>query len=130
MMETEKKEKRIIVVVDDEVDILEFLETEICFYDEQFEIRVFEEGFSALNFIQQNVCNLLITDIAMPDMNGYELYQKVKYMRPQMPIIMMTGFGYDPKHTIVNAKKAGLRDVIFKPFDMNKLMSMIYQSLE
>ena len=39
----------------------------------------------------------------MPDMNGYELYQKLS-IQDQIPIIMMTGFGYDPNHTVVNAK--------------------------
>ncbi|MCB5250637.1 MAG: response regulator [Candidatus Cloacimonadales bacterium] len=121
-------EKRIIVV-DDDADILEFLQYELHTYDEGFTINTFENGFSALDFVMQNKCDIVITDIAMPDMNGYELYQKIKYSRPNLPIIMMTGFGYDPNHTVVNAKKAGLRNVIFKPFDMNKLMAMIYQSL-
>lgn len=118
-----------VVVVDDENDIVDFLKTEIEEYDENIEVICFSNGIDALQHIQQNTCNMLITDIAMPDMDGFELYTRVSDLRPTLPIIMMTGFGYDPNHTIVNAKKAGLKDVIFKPFDMNKLMAMVYQRL-
>ncbi len=118
-----------IVIVDDEPDILDLLQTEIKDFDENFTIMTFNDGLSALQYIKQNTCDLMITDIAMPDMDGYELYSRVHDLRPAMPIIMMTGFGYDPNHTVVNAKKAGLRDVIFKPFDINRLMTLIYQRL-
>ncbi|HOD54428.1 MAG TPA: response regulator [Candidatus Cloacimonadota bacterium] len=123
------EQSKIMVVVDDENDILELLQSEITDYDETFNIKTFHDGLSALQFIKQNKCDILITDIAMPDMDGYELYSRVKELRPALPIIMMTGFGYDPNHIVVNAKKAGLKDVIFKPFDINRLMTMIYQRL-
>lgn len=123
------QEKIRILVVDDEQDIVDFLKTELEDYDENFVVIGMNHGLDALKIIQQNACDLLITDIAMPDMDGYELYSRTKDIRPELPIIMMTGFGYDPNHTVVNAKKAGLRDVIFKPFDMLKLISLIYQRL-
>jgi DNA-binding NtrC family response regulator len=122
--------KKIIIVVDDEPDITEFLCTELEDFDENLKVLCFENGLLALQFLQQNKADLLITDIAMPDMDGYELYSRVSDLRPQLPIIMMTGFGYDPNHTVVNAKKAGLKDVVFKPFDINKLMTIIYQRLK
>lgn len=118
-----------ILVVDDEQDIVDFLKSELEEYDESFEIVGRNNGLEALRLIQQNVCDLLLTDIAMPDMDGYELYSRTKEIRPNLPIIMMTGFGYDPNHTVVNAKKAGLRDVVFKPFDLQKLIALIYQRL-
>ena len=130
-MTIEKTESRNqkVIVVDDEIDIVDFLKSEIEEYDENIEVICFNNGLDAFYHIQQNNCNLLITDIAMPDMDGFELYSRVSELRPNLPIIMMTGFGYDPNHTVVNAKKAGLKDVIFKPFDMNKLMALIYQRI-
>ena len=116
-----------ILITDDEQDILELLESELSDLDENFKITLTNSGYEALNYLQSNQVDLLLTDIAMPDMDGFELYNRAKEIRPNLPIIMMTGFGYDPNHTVVNAKKAGLRDVVFKPFDINKLLAMIYQ---
>lgn len=65
----------------------------------------------------------------MPDMDGYELYGRVKDYDPNIPVIMMTGFGYDPNHVLVRAKVDGLKDVIFKPFDVDKLIALIDKKL-
>jgi FixJ family two-component response regulator len=61
----------------------------------------------------------------MPDMDGYELYSRTKEFNEDLPIIMMTGFGYDPDHVVVKSRKAGLQDVIFKPFNIKKLTDKI-----
>jgi len=119
-----------LLIADDEQDILELLEGELSEMDKSFQISLASSGYEALNYIGCNQVDLLITDIAMADMDGFELYQRVKEIRPNMPIIMMTGFGYDPNHVLVNTKKAGLKSIIFKPFDMDKLIATIYKSLE
>ena len=72
---------------------------------------------------------LLLTDIAMPDMDGYELYWRVQEHDASIPIIMMTGFGYDPNHVVVRARTDGLKDVLFKPFPVEKLAAMMEQRL-
>ena len=118
-----------ILITDDEQDILDLLRGELTEADSSFKIFFADSGYKALNYIQTEQIDLLITDIAMPDMDGYELYTRAREIKPNLPIIMMTGFGYDPKHTIINAKKAGLRDVIFKPFDISKLLALIYQRI-
>ena len=116
-----------ILITDDEHDILDLLRGELSEANCNFNIVTAESGYEALNYIQSEKVDILITDIAMPDMDGYELYTRSVEIKPDLPIIMMTGFGYDPFHTMVNAKKAGLRDVIFKPFDMTKILALIYQ---
>ncbi len=126
---TLQNSKIYLLITDDENDILQLLDCELKDYDENFEITLADSGYKALNHLQNNECSLLLTDIAMPDMDGFELYKRAKEIRPELPIIMMTGFGYDPNHTVVNAKKAGLKDVVFKPFDINKLVAMIYQRI-
>lgn len=119
-----------LLITDDEPDILDLLESELQEFDENLVIIKANSGYEALTYLQNNVCDLLLTDIAMPDMDGFELYSRAKEIRPNLAIIMMTGFGYDPNHTVVNAKKAGLKDVVFKPFNMNKLFSLIYQRID
>ena len=118
-----------ILITDDEQDILDLLRGELKEADNNFNIFLADSGYKALNYIQTEHIDLLITDIAMPDMDGYELYTRARELKPELPIIMMTGFGYDPKHTVINAKKAGLRDVIFKPFDISKLLALIFQRI-
>ena len=125
-----KEKKIVILVTDDDVNILDFLESELTELDKSFHVIKANTGYVALTNIQTKHIDMLVTDIAMPDMDGYELYKRTKEIRPNLPIIMMTGFGYDPNHTVVNAKKIGLKDVVFKPFDISKLMALIYRNLE
>jgi DNA-binding response OmpR family regulator len=69
--------------------------------------------------------DLVVTDIAMPDMDGYELFWRIKDYDENIPVIMMTGFGYDPNHVLVRAKVDGLKDVLYKPFDTEVLVELI-----
>jgi FixJ family two-component response regulator len=65
----------------------------------------------------------------MPDMDGYELYWRIKDYDEQLPVIMMTGFGYDPNHVLVRSKQDGLKDVLLKPFETSKLVDLIEKRL-
>ena len=69
--------------------------------------------------------DVIITDIRLPDMNGYELLLKLKEMLGNVPMVLMTGFGYDPGHSIVKARKEGLRSVLYKPFRLDQLVSVV-----
>ena len=118
-----------ILIVDDDILITDYLKIELeecCF---ELEVICENEGYLALNRIMTGGIDLLLTDIAMPDMDGYELYSRAKEYNEQLPIIMMTGFGYDPDHIVVKSRKAGLQDVIFKPFDIQKLTDKIKKYL-
>ncbi|MDY6915473.1 MAG: response regulator [Candidatus Cloacimonadota bacterium] len=118
-----------ILVVDDEKNVLEYLKMELEEANEDFEVITALTGYQALKYIFNNGIGLLLTDIAMPDMDGYELFKRIREHNENIPIIMMTGFGYDPDHVLVNTKKAGLQDVIFKPFDIKKLIKLIKKRL-
>jgi CheY-like chemotaxis protein len=73
--------------------------------------------------------DLVISDIKMPDRNGYEVYRTAKSINPNTPVILMTGFGYDPHHCIVRASQEGLQSFLFKPFKASQLMDVIGKSL-
>lgn len=111
-----------IVIVDDEPEITENLKDEINELTDEFDIKCFNYGYDALNEVFQGNVDLVISDIAMPDMDGYELYNRIKDYSKELPIIMMTGFGYDPNHVLVNIKKFGRIEVLLKPFDVEKLL--------
>ncbi|MCD4796284.1 MAG: response regulator [Candidatus Cloacimonetes bacterium] len=114
-----------VLIVDDERSVTEYLKMELEDSDNGFEIICSNAGYEALSLIMRGDIDLLLTDIAMPDMDGYELYSRTKEYDENLPIIMMTGFGYDPGHAVVKSKKDGLQDVIFKPFDIQKLNVLI-----
>ncbi len=114
-----------ILIVDDDVSITDYLKIELEECCSELEVICENEGYLALNRIMTGGIDLLLTDIAMPDMDGYELYSRAKEYNEHLPIIMMTGFGYDPDHVVVKSRKAGLQDVIFKPFDIQKLTDKI-----
>jgi CheY-like chemotaxis protein len=73
--------------------------------------------------------DVIIADICLPDMNGYELLVKLKTLIDSVPLVLMTGFGYDPGHSIVKARKAGLHHnaVLYKPFRLDQLIETIEQ---
>ncbi len=66
--------------------------------------------------------DLVVSDIRMPDRNGYEVFAASRQHCPNAAVILMTGFGYDPHHSIVRASQQGLQSVLFKPFDIERLL--------
>jgi DNA-binding NtrC family response regulator len=116
---------RVICIVDDEEELVKNLKIEIQSLRPEWELHTFSDGLKALQMIMGGKVDLVLTDIAMPDMDGYELFWRVKDYDEKIPVIMMTGFGYDPNHVLVRAKVDGLKDVIFKPFDVEKLVALI-----
>ncbi|MDD3051580.1 MAG: response regulator, partial [Candidatus Cloacimonetes bacterium] len=113
-----------IVVVDDEIVITENIRDELAKCNE-LNVICCQSGYEALNTLISEHVDLVITDIAMPDMNGYQLYSRIQELHESLPVIMMTGFGYDPNHAVVKAKTDGLRDVVFKPFNYPHLIELI-----
>jgi two-component system response regulator FlrC len=64
----------------------------------------------------------VLTDVVMPNMDGYELYAAIQERRPDLPVLMMTAFHYDKDHIIKRSRMAGLETVIFKkPVDPDRL---------
>jgi len=72
--------------------------------------------------------DLVISDIHMPDRNGYEVFSAAKRVSEDIPVILMTGFGYDPHHSIVRASEEGLQCVLFKPFRAQQLLDEIHKA--
>jgi len=116
---------KVICIVDDEDELVTNLKLEIKSLKPEWEILTFPDGLKAMQEIVKGKVDLVVTDIAMPDMDGYELFWRIKDYDEKIPVIMMTGFGYDPNHVLVRAKVDGLRDVLYKPFDTEKLVELI-----
>ncbi len=71
----------------------------------------------------------VLSDIRMPDKNGYDVFKAAREALPGVPVILMTGFGYDPSHSIVRASQDGLQNVLFKPFPVERLLEEIRKAV-
>ncbi len=69
----------------------------------------------------------IIADIRLPDMSGYDFMLRLQEIMDPVPLILMTGFGYDPGHSIVKARQAGLQAVLYKPFRLDQLIGSVEQ---
>jgi CheY-like chemotaxis protein len=83
------------------------------------------------NLGEEDGYNCIIVDIRLPDMNGYELMVKLKDLLGVVPLVLMTGFGYDPGHSIVKARQAGLDPsrVLYKPFRLDQLLDTVERAI-
>ena len=73
--------------------------------------------------------DVIIADIRLPDMSGYQLLLKLQEILEHVPLVLMTGFGYDPGHSIVKARQAGIDLVLFKPFRIDQLLDTVERAL-
>jgi DNA-binding response OmpR family regulator len=62
-------------------------------------------------------------------MSGYQLLLKLKEIVDPVPLVLMTGFGYDPGHSIVKARQAGIDLVLFKPFRIDQLLATVEKAV-
>lgn len=74
--------------------------------------------------------DLVLADVRLPDMSGYDCFCKVRGILDDVPVILMTGFGYDPSHSIVNARREGLQHVLYKPFRIDQLLEAVEDELK
>jgi CheY-like chemotaxis protein len=87
-----------------------------------------EAIYMVRNMRSHNGYDAIIADIRLPDLCGYDLLLKLKEITPDhLPLILMTGYGYDPTHSIPNARKAGLPTnwVLYKPFRLDQLLETV-----
>jgi len=82
-------------------------------------------GDEAVAMARISPYDVFICDIRLPDMCGYDAFCKLRDIQPQTPTILMSGFGYDPSHSIVRARRLGLRTVLYKPFRVDRLIAAI-----
>ena len=113
---------RILVADDDQVNrvtIADILRKFRCVITEAV------NGAQAIDLINGQRFDLVLSDIHMPDKNGYDVFNAARNSRRDLPVILMTGFGYDASHSIYRASQEGLQAVLFKPFRANALIDEV-----
>ena len=86
-------------------------------------------GSQAMFMVRNSGYDVVISDIRLPDISGYDFMLNLKEVMDvdPLPLVLMTGFGYDPDHSIVKARQAGLQLVLYKPFRVDQLLNTIEQ---
>jgi PAS domain S-box-containing protein len=113
-----------ILVVDDDLGVCQSLRDLLT--QEGCDVLVAIGGREALAKLDTEPVDLVLSDVVMPDLDGYELFQEVRARHPGLPVVLMTAFHYDKDHVIKRSKLAGLDDVLYKkPIDLPKLRTMI-----
>ena len=92
-----------------------------------FEVTTAENGASALTMLKRQEFDLLLTDMKMPGLNGIELLEQAKGIRPGLEVILITA--YADVHQAVRAMKLGAFDYLTKPFEDDQLFVAIEKAL-
>ncbi len=117
-----------ILVVDDDPGISRTLQEMLV--ADGCSVEVAEDGERALAKLGDHEFDLVLSDVVMPKMDGYQLYHQVQKTYPELPVLMMTAFHYDKDHIIKRSRMEGLEGVIFKkPVDPDRLRRTIVESV-
>ena len=115
-----------LLIIDDEKSILDLLTA--VFKKEGYSVKTAFSAPRALDLLDRESFDLVITDIKMPGMSGMDVLARVKERTPDMPVILITAFGSIAQ--AVEALKAGALDYIVKPFDIEELKIIVARGLE
>jgi CheY-like chemotaxis protein len=88
-------------------------------------VETARDGKEALTMARLGSYDAILADIRLPDVPGYEAYRRLREAQPRARVILMTGYGYDPGHTLVKARQDGLKYVLFKPFRVDQLLNAL-----
>lgn len=97
-------------------------------------VTTLADGLEIIDLLTSDVArstpfDLVISDIRMPHRNGYEVFRAAKAACSTTPVIFMTGFGYDPHHSIVRANQEGLHSFLFKPIRARAFLDAVIRAL-
>ncbi len=87
------------------------------------EVETVQNGEEALLMARSFHYDVALVDIRLPDMTGYDCFVQLRNIHEHLPVILMTGFGYDPGHSIVKARQAGLKSALYKPFRLDQMLT-------
>ena len=118
--------KRNVLIVDDDPDVLSMLER--LLKKLEYNPFVAQNGEEALQIIETNKIDVVVSDLVMPEMDGMELLKRVKSRKGDLPFLMITG--HPTIETAVEAIKKGAYDYLTKPFQVEEVQIKIDRALE
>jgi two-component system nitrogen regulation response regulator NtrX len=117
-----------ILIIEDEASIRRVLGKILSEESETYKVEEAEDGASGLEKIKNTDYDLVLCDIKMPKMDGVELLEAVKKIKPEIPMVMISGHG--DMETAIHTMKLGAFDYISKPPDLNRLLNTVRNALD
>ena len=117
-----------ILIIEDEAAIRRVLRKIISEEDKGYQVSEAEDGLQGLEMMTQEDFDLVLCDIKMPKMDGMEVLQKIKKVKPDTVIVMISGHG--DIDVAIQTMKMGAYDYISKPPDLNRLLNTVRNALD
>lgn len=117
-----------ILVIEDEAAIRRVLVKILSEENDAYQVEEAEDGLKGLDTIKNNDYDLVLCDIKMPKMDGVEVLEAARKLKPEIPFIMISGHG--DLDTAVNTMRLGAFDYISKPPDLNRLLTTVRNALD
>ena len=117
-----------ILVIEDEAAIRRVLIKILSEENESYQVEEAEDGLVGIEKVKNDDYDLILCDIKMPKMDGVEVLEAVKKIKPEIPIVMISGHG--DLDTAVNTMRLGAFDYISKPPDLNRLLNTVRIALD
>jgi DNA-binding NtrC family response regulator len=117
-----------ILIIEDEAAIRRVLTKILSEENDTYQVEDAEDGVIGLEKIKNNDYDLVLCDIKMPRMDGVEVLEAVKKIKPEIPMVMISGHG--DMETAINTMRLGAFDYISKPPDLNRLLNTVRNALD
>lgn len=117
-----------ILIIEDESAIRRVLKKILSEENEAYQVFEAEDGLEGIESVKKEDYDLIISDIKMPKMDGVEVLEAVRKIKPEIPMIMISGHG--ELETAVQTMRLGAFDYISKPPDLNRLLNTVRNALD
>lgn len=117
-----------ILIIEDEAAIRRVLVKILSEENDTYQVEEAEDGLVGVEKIKNNDFDLVLCDIKMPKMDGVEVLEATKKIKPEIPMVMISGHG--DLDTAVNTMRLGAFDYISKPPDLNRLLNTVRNALD
>ncbi len=117
-----------ILIIEDEAAIRRVLVKILTEENKAYQVEEAEDGLAGMEKIKDNDYDLVLCDIKMPKMDGVEVLEATKKVKPEIPMVMISGHG--DLDTAVNTMRLGAFDYISKPPDLNRLLNTVRNALD
>ena len=117
-----------ILIIEDEPAIRRVLTKILSEENDRYQVEEAEDGLQGMEKIKNTDYDLILCDIKMPKMDGVEVLEATKKIKPEIPIVMISGHG--DMETAINTMRMGAFDYISKPPDLNRLLNTVRNALD